>query len=184
MGATFGKFGRAATTLNTVNGRAGERLMGPRFYPAREGPATLGLERAQTCVCGRVSGLLASSIHMAREKKGQYDRPSWSEIDKKRGKKSSSPPPPSADRPPDRWAAKQADAKFDALFVDPKKEDALQKVRDSLVKDAATFGAAVDDYKKDFGLPDDFDLLQRILEIHPSGDVKTETLEKMDTLVD
>ncbi len=120
-----------------------------------------------------------------REKKDHYDRPSWSELDKRRGKKSSSgPPAPAGDRPPDRWKAKVAEEKFDALFTDPKKEEALQKIRDTLVKDAATFGAAVDEFKKDFGLPEDFDLLQRILENHPSGDVRTETLEKMDTLVD
>ncbi|HVO29675.1 MAG TPA: hypothetical protein VMV18_03030, partial [bacterium] len=72
---------------------------------------------------------------MARNSnRGQYDRPSWREIDAKRGKKRD----PAAAKPakePDRWQQKQRDEKFDLLFSDPNKELARKKIVECLGKD-------------------------------------------------
>src|SRR3954470_12688415 len=122
---------------------------------------------------------------MARDRKSgdHYDRPSWSERDKNRGKRRDSAPAtarPGAE--PNRFQQKKMDEKFDSLFVDTKKDAARKKMVENYGKD--TFIAAIDEYRAQYGLPDDFELLQQIFDGHKDAAVQAEALEKMDTLVD
>lgn len=123
---------------------------------------------------------------MARDRgnRDHYDRPSWSERDKNRGKKRDSTPSAGA-RPgaePNRYEQKKRDEKFDSLFGDPKKDAARKKIVENSGKDG--FLAAVDAYRAEYGLPDDFELLQQIFDGHKDVAVRAETLEKMDAIVD
>ncbi len=116
-----------------------------------------------------------------REGRDHYDRPSWSEIDKRRGKKGTaapSRPPPE----PNRYQQKVMDEKFHSLFVDPKKEAALKKVREEVGKEG--FVAALDAYHASYGLPDEYDLLQVVLEAHHAPALRVAALERMDQSVD
>ena len=74
------------------------------------------------------------------------------------------------------------DDKYRDLVLDPRKEEALRKVRENLGKE--TFVAAVDEFRAAWGLPDPYDLLQIVFESHPAVAVRVEALQKMDTLVD
>lgn len=116
-----------------------------------------------------------------RGNRDHYDRPSWSELDKRRGKRKDAAPA-KPERAPDRWQQKQRDEKFDLLFSDPKKEIARKKIVENTGKDS--FVPSVDEYRAEYGLPDDFDLLQLIFENHPDAAVRVEALGKMDALVD
>jgi hypothetical protein len=122
---------------------------------------------------------------MARNpNRDHYDRPSWSERDKMRGKRKESGSAATA-RPvkePNRYQQKVMDERFQSLFSDPKKEQALRKVREQVGKDG--FVEAVEAYRVEFGLPEEYDLLQVILENHTIGAVRAEALERMDAAVD
>jgi len=120
-----------------------------------------------------------------RGNRDHYDRPSWSERDKMRGKKKPSGPGGAPERParePNRYQQKVMDERFHSLFTDPKKESSLGKVRQEIGKDG--FVAAVDAYRTDYGLPDEYDLLQVILENHTAPDVRAAALDAMDKAVD
>lgn len=93
--------------------------------------------------------------------------------------------PTDAVKPDSAKAAKPVDPKDDKyrdLFLDPRREEALRKVRENLGKD--TFVAAIDEFRATWGLPDPYDLLQIVFENHPATAVRVEALEKMDKLVD
>lgn len=66
--------------------------------------------------------------------------------------------------------------------IDPEKVEALAKLREHVGKE--TFDAAVDAFKKEFGLPEPFDLLQLVFENHKDVAVRAEALQKMDETVD
>jgi len=118
-----------------------------------------------------------------RKNRDHYDRPSWSERDKNRGKRrDSAPATPRPGSEPNRFQQKKMDEKFDSLFTDPKKDAARKKIVENYGKDG--FVAAIDEYRAEYGLPDDFELLQQIFDAHKDAAVRAETLEKMDALVD
>lgn len=66
--------------------------------------------------------------------------------------------------------------------VDPEKVEALARLREHIGKD--TFAAAVDAFRKEFGLPEPFDILQLVFEHHTDIAVRAEALQKMDEAVD
>ena len=118
-----------------------------------------------------------------RKSRDHYDRPSWSERDKNRGKRRESGPAtarPGAE--PNRFQQKKMDEKFDSLFGDPKKDAARKKIVENFGKDS--FIAAIDEYRAEYGLPDDFELLSQIFDGHKDAAVRAEALARMDTLVD
>lgn len=121
-----------------------------------------------------------------REGRDHYDRPSWSEIDKRKEKGSSggksSGAPFGQDKPPNRYQQKQLDKTFDNLFSDPEREAALSRIRSYVDKDG--FAEAVNEYVKQFGLPGDYDVLQVIFEGHPETELRVKALKLMDELVD
>ena len=66
--------------------------------------------------------------------------------------------------------------------IDPEKVEALAKLREHIGKE--TFSGAVDVFRKEFGLPEPFDLLQLVFENHKDAAVRVEALQKMDETVD
>ena len=116
----------------------------------------------------------------------QYDRPSWSEIDKKREGRSGGGGKPEAKpnqgRPLNRYQQKKADQRFDSLFSNPDLDAALETLRKAVGKE--NFAEVFDAFHSEFGFPTGYDLLQVALEEHPSLEVQVEALGRMDEAVD